>query len=277
MKQLPSLSSQIYCMPWAILPPAHADLGKMYRSYLEGSLPQALNQRGSKSSGIAYEVDHVSGIAVLALEGIIAKHSPDILCGPPVLDVAKLDELIEKLMADELIHTVVFYLNSPGGTVIGLKETAQNIRDLSEEKRTVAYTDYQCCSAAYFLAVACDEVYSAPTAMIGSIGTYLAALDSSRAYEMEGFELKLFKVGAVKATGHPGKKWSEEEEKYLQGLADEAGGDFRSWVKSRRPEIDDSSMEGQVFFAETAPAGLIDGQHRDVARLVAVLMQGNEI
>jgi ClpP class serine protease len=273
MKQLPTLSGQIYCIPWAILPTVHADLGQMYRSYLSGALvPTGLDQQGHKSSGISYEVDHVSGIAVITLEGIVAKHSPDILCGPPIMDLAKVDALIEELLGDAAIETVVFYFNSPGGCMIGLKETALNIRELAMEKRVVAYCDYQCCSAAYYLAAACDEIYAAPTAMLGSIGTYLAALDSSRAWEMEGFELKLFKVGEVKAAGHPGKVWTKAEEEYLQGLADKAGADFRGWVKSRRPGVEDASMEGQVFFAEDAPRGLIDGQFRDCSRLVAMLM-----
>lgn len=280
MKQLPSVSSALYCTPWAILPAVHAELGQLYRSYLSGDIrsntPAALDKEGRKSSGIRYEANHSERIAVVYVDGIIAKHSPDMLCGPPIADLAKLDELLDEVAADDGIDTVVFYLNSPGGCVVGLDETASNMRDLAEDKRLIAYTDYQACSAAYYLAAACDEIYSAPSAIVGSIGTYMAALDSSRAWEMEGFELKLFRVGKLKAIGHPGKLWTQEEEDHLQELTDKTGAHFREWVASRRDGIEESTMEGQWFFGKDAPQGLIDGLHRDLPRLLATLMSSAE-
>lgn len=280
MKQLPHVSSLLYCQPWAILPAVHAELGGMYRAYLRGTLPaapEAIEGAGRKSSGIGYEVDRGSGIAVLHVEGIICKHAPDILCGPTLADLAQLDGLIEEVAADSGIGTVVIHFNSPGGSVIGLDETAANLRDLAEEKRVVAYTDFQCCSAAYYLACACDEIYAAPSAVIGSIGTYIAALDDSRAWEMEGFELKLFRVGELKAIGAAGKPWTAVEEEFLQASADRAGGQFREWVAERRPGTGMEAMEGQWFFAKDAPSALHDGFHRDLPRLLAELMRGAEI
>ena len=274
MKQLPSISSELYCRPWAILPSVHAELGERYRSYVDGKLtiPVDLSSEGYISSGISYQADHTQGVAVIHAEGIIGKHVPDMLCGPQIVDLAKLDSLIEETAADVGIHTVVINLKSPGGCVIGLPETAQNLRDLAQEKRLIAYSDYECCSAAYYLAAACDEIYAAPSAVVGSIGTYMAALDSSRAWEMEGFKLKLFRVGNLKAIGHAGKEWTEEEEEYLQSVADKAGKDFHDWVSSRRPAVEKATMQGQWFFAEDAPSGLIDGLYRDLPRLLATLM-----
>ena len=278
MKQLPHLSALLYATPWAILPAVHGELGQLYRAYLAGNItgPRADMKDDDEKDcgGIRYTVDRGARLAVIEVHGVITKANPRIMCGPPVVALAELDEVIADAAADAGIDTVVFRFSSPGGSTVGLVETAAAIQDLAEEKRVVAYTDSEMCSAAYWLACACDEIYSAPSAIVGSIGTYLAAVDDSRMWEMEGLELKLFRVGTLKGVGLSGKKWTEEEEKWLTGLTDKCGADFRAWVTARRPGVPAEAMEGQFFFAADAPAGLIDGLHRDLSSLLAVLMDG---
>lgn len=275
MKQLPRISALLYGTPWAIVPADHAELGKLYQSYLTGNLPvpQSIAADGEACYGVSWFAEHTQQLATVHLEGIISKRAPEMMCGPPVVDLSKLDAVLDELAADEAMQTIIFDFNSPGGIIIGLKETAERMRELSlMGRRLIAYTDYQMCSAAYYLAAACDEIYAAPTSVIGSIGTYCAGLDDSRAWEMEGLELVLAKSGDLKAMGHPGKKWSEEEKQHLQGQADKAGAQFRAWISSRRGAIEESAMQGQWFFAEDAPARLHDGLYRDLPALRMDLM-----
>lgn len=271
MKQLPRISALLYGTPWAIAPADHAELGKLYQSYLTGNLqpPQGIAAEGEACLGVTWQAEHAQQIAIVHLEGIISKRVPDMLCGPPIVDLAKLDAVLDELAADETMQTIIFDLNSPGGSMIGLQETAERMRELSlMGRRLIAYTDYQMCSAAYYLAAACDEIYAAPTAVIGSIGVYCAAMDDSRAWEMEGLELILAKSGDLKAMGHPGKKWSDEEKQHLQDRADKSGAKFRDWVTSRRGTVDPSAMQGQWFYAEDAPTRLIDNLYRDLPALL---------
>lgn len=275
MKQLPHVATALYGKPWSILPESHAELSMMYRSYIRGELqpleatPQALNEGVvCVSSGISYLVNHLQGIAIITLEGIVSKRAPETMCGPPIIDLSKLDSLLDELAANTVIHTVIFDFNTPGGMVVGLEETAGRIRELSSQMRTIGYTDFQCCSAGIFLAYACDEFYASPSAIIGSIGTYCAGLDDSRAWEMEGMELILAKSGSLKAMGHPGKPWSEEEKQWLQTMADTCGKEFRDWVTSRRPAVSEATMQGQWFFAKDN-SELSDGLYRDLPSLLA--------
>lgn len=277
MKQLPRISSALYGMPWAILPEFHKELGEIYQSYLKGNLqpiaPAALDPKGSAGYGIDYEANHAAGIALLHLSGIIAKRAPEMMCGPPIIDLARLDTLLEDIANDEAITTVVLSFDSPGGTMLGLEETAGRIRELSAAgKRMIAYTDLQMCSAAYYLAAACDEIYASPTACIGSIGVYCAGLDSSRAFEFEGLELILAKSGSLKAMGHPGKAWEPHERQHLQEMVDRAGVEFRSHVTTHRPGVKPESMEGQWFFAKDADPALHNGLYRDLPALLAELL-----
>lgn len=282
MKQLPHVSAALYGMPWSILPQHHAELGALYRSYLKGELPVAdtlatpkdLAESGEAGYGISFVANHAEGIAVVSLSGVITKRAPAMFCGPPLIDLARLDAVLDDIAADSLIQTVIFDIDSPGGMVIGLQETSDRIRELANlhGKRIIFYTDLQMCSAAYYLAAAADEVYAAPSAVIGSIGTYCAGLDDSREWEMEGLELILAKSGDLKAMGHPGKKWSDEEKKWLQDKADQCGAEFRGWVTVRRPQIDAATMQGQWFFAKDAPV-LVDGYYRDLPALLADVMR----
>ncbi len=283
-KQLPHVSAALYGMPWSILPQSHAELGLLYRSYIRGELqpiesnpaaiesnPTAIAPSGWVSSGISYEADHSHGIAILHLSGIITKRAPDLMCGPQLIDLSKVDALLDEVANDDSITTLISDVSTPGGMIIGLEETAERIREISATKRTICYTDYQCCSAGIHFAYGHDEFYSAKSAIIGSIGTYCAGLDDSRAWEMEGLELILAKSGNLKAMGHPGKQWTPEEREWLQEQADSAGQEFRDWVTSRRPGVKDETMQGQWFKAAAIPE-LVDGYYRDLPALLADLM-----
>lgn len=274
MKQLPLIASALYCQPWCILPDTHIELGRLYRSYIEGNLPVQLDGSKQVSSGIGYEVDSRSGVALITVEGIISKRTPDMLCGPQIADIAKLDVLLRDVQQDDSIKTLVIYLDTPGGFGIGLQETAANIRDvIASGTRVVAYTDMLCASAGYWIAAACEEVYASPSAMVGSIGTYIAAIDDSRAWEMEGVELKLFRDGEYKAMGHPGKQWTSEEESHMQERLEHHATKFKDHIRGSRTGIEDGTMQGQVFSAEDAPDGLIDGLYRDLEMLLAEEMR----
>lgn len=274
MKHLPHLSGLLYGMPWAILPTVHQELSSLYQSYLRGTLPpRADSGEDDGEGGLDLEADPTSRIAVIHATGVIGKRIPPMPCGPPVIDLAALDTLLDTVSRDPGITTLLLDLNTPGGTTVGLTETANRLRDLSAAgRRTIAYTDYQMCSAGYYLACACDEIYAAPSSVIGSIGTYCAAIDDTRQWEMEGLRLILAKSGDLKAMGHPGKPWEPAEIALLQQRADQAGAEFRAHVTAARGAVPPESMQGQWFFAADAHPTLLDGLYPDLPALLAELL-----
>ena len=94
---------------------------------------------------------------------------------------------------------------------------------------------------------------------VGSIGVYVAALDDTKAWEKEGYTLKLWRDGALKGMGHAGKPWTPEEEEYMRGQVSLWSDSFKGHVRSRREGLDDAAMQGQAFVAAAAPTGLLDG------------------
>lgn len=272
MKNQPFVSGRLYAAAWAILPEAHAELSALYRQYLAGELPaMAMGDEHDydEYSSAPWEVIAGTRVAVVSFAGVIAKAAPKAMSGPRFADLDDLSASLEAIGRDDSVDTVVLHLNSPGGQAIGMEEIAADIRDLREKKRVVAYSDLQMCSAAYWIACACDEIFASPSAMVGSIGTYVAGLDSSRKFEMEGLELKLFRDGDLKAIGHPGKRWTEEEEQYLRDMVAKTGARFKAHVRAARGPIADEAMQGQWWHAADAPAGIVAGVlHRNLASLV---------
>lgn len=275
MKSLPLIASSLYLQPWCLLGEVHAELGSLYKSYISGTLaPDSLHGSQQVTSGVGYEVHSDTGLALITVEGVIAKRAPDTMCGPKIADIAILDRLLIDCANDPHIETVVIYLDTPGGCGLGLLETSENLADLrASGKRVVAYTEMLCASAGYWIAAGCEKVFAAPSAQVGSINAYIAAIDSSRAWEMEGLELKLFRGGDLKALGHPGKQWTEEEEAHLTERALHCADQFKAHVSSHRPELDDSAMRGQCFSANEAPTGLVDGLYRSLSDLLVAEME----
>lgn len=84
-------------------------------------------------------------------------------------------ELVGKDLAamevDEGIEKIVMVFDTPGGAVAGTSELAAQIKKV--EKPVVAYVFGMSASAGYWLASAADEIVSADTGIVGSIGTIM--------------------------------------------------------------------------------------------------------
>lgn len=274
MKQLPRIASRLYCEPWNILPQVHAQIGRQFRGYLEAGMPAVpMPPTPDEAPGAPPLVSAAGrGLALLTIDGVIGKHLSQLEMACGGVDLVEVDRALALLVDEPAVDTVVMAYNTPGGVGIGLGETAGRIRELAAAgKRVIAFADYQCCSAGYWLAAAADELFAAPSAQVGSIGTYIAALDDSRAWELEGLELKLFRDGQYKALGHEGKRWTAAEEEFLQAEVDRHGAKFKNWIRQRRG-LQDGDMQGQWFTAEDAPPGVVDGLVRDLDELIEGLL-----
>jgi ClpP class serine protease len=178
------------------------------------------------------------------------------MCGG--FDLAVFSEQMVDLADDPTVRAVVIDLNTPGGVAIGVGQAAESIRRVAESgKRVIGYADYQCASAGYWLASACDEFHAEESAMVGSISTFSAGVDSSRMWEMEGLELKLFRTGELKAIGHPGKAWTPEEEEFMRTKTEAVDAMFKGFVAARRG-LTAAEMNGGFWAAGCAPAGVVD-------------------
>jgi signal peptide peptidase SppA len=158
---------------------------------------------------------------------------------------------------------VVLRIDSPGGVMAGLFDTARAIRTACDnaEKQLLAHVEGQCCSAAYALATAADRIVASRTAEVGSIGVIAARLDETKALENIGYKITLVTSGARKADGYPCRPMSDEEQAEFQADIDGLAAEFFDVVSLRRgiPTDQIAAFEAASFRGSAAvKAGLVD-------------------
>jgi protease-4 len=155
---------------------------------------------------------------------------------------------------DPDVKNTLFHYNSPGGTVTGVYEAGSIISKLS--KPTFAYTETQMCSAAYWLGSKSTNIIATPSASLGSIGVYMALIDSSEKMQKEGLKLDLIKSGEFKAMGI--KPLTESERAILQERVEQIHDQFRQEVNMKR-SVSAEYMEGLTYTGvESIENGLSD-------------------
>ena len=215
--------------------------------------------------------DVIGNTAVVPVVGIIGKHLSmlEMACGGASIDA--FSAALKQAASDPAVSNVLLYILSPGGVVTGVQETAEVIREIRKTKKVIAYTDDLMCSAAYWLGLQADAVYSSTSATVGSIGVYMLQIDNSRALEMEGVKVNAISAGKWKLLGASFKPLTEEERSVMQAGVDKVYTDFKREVNILR-NIKDENLQGQVFDGEEAvEAGLTDGIFNSLEDLIEFL------
>jgi signal peptide peptidase SppA len=211
--------------------------------------------------GVAPAPYIVDGVGVIPIAGVIGgpRLSPlEKMMG--AVDVADISATIDAMAADPAVEKIAFNISSPGGTVTGVEELANKIRDLG--KPTMAYTDSEMASAAYWLGSQADRVVASPSATVGSVGVYMAIPDMSKLYEASGVRMVVIKStgSPLKGAGIEGTSLSDEQMADLQSSVDSIHEDFKAAIRNKRKMVADSALRGQVFSGKQAAAqGLVTG------------------
>ncbi|MBL4700447.1 MAG: S49 family peptidase [Phycisphaeraceae bacterium] len=176
----------------------------------------------------------------------------------------RIKQEIRAAVNDSSVDAILLIIDSPGGTVAGTEDLANAIIKARESKPVVAFIEDLGASAAYWIASATDAIYAnTNTAMIGSIGTYMALADSSERFSAEGIKIKVYSTGAVKGAGTPGTQITAEHDAYFQATVDSLQKHFGAAVQTSRGLSDEQLAQvctGGIFTAQEAIAKkLIDG------------------
>ena len=268
------LSSAIHARaPWAIMPDmltqslaalsaARPPKKPMYRSdddECDMAEDWTLAERHNSARLMIQRVG--SSTAVLQIRGMILKDCPFMywVCGyatPLILLDAAMD-----MVAEGGFTSLILDFNSPGGSVLGLQETASRIKSLQTQGiHTTAYASIMCASAAYYIASACQEIFAAPSAIVGSIGTYSVFMDWSKAAEMSGLSYRVFvaRDAPLKAAGADGTL-TEAQADEMQRHVDEADSLFQAQLKGSRRRLSlEEASTGAWWDARSAPRGMVD-------------------
>lgn len=198
------------------------------------------------------------GTGVIPIAGVIGKSLSPLEKMTGAVDVSDIADTIDEYCMNPQVTRIAFQVSSPGGTVTGVEELANKVRNIA--KPTMSYTDTEMASAAYWVAAAADKVVASPSSTVGSVGVYMVVADYSEAAKAEGIKMIVIKAGQHKAIGVPGAEVTDAHQAHLQEGVDEIHADFKASVLQTRKLVKAEDMEGQVFSGkQAAQRGLVTG------------------
>jgi len=250
---------------WAITESKWAELLPVLVRHVRGERLSA-EEIEARIGGAGTSVQSAStrgGVAVIPIRGVIAHRANQLEASSGGTSTEMIASMLAQVAADDSIGTIVYDIDSPGGTVPGVQELAAQMFALRGVKKQIAQVNSLAASAAYWLASQADEIVSIPSGSAGSIGVFSVHQDVSAALEKDGIKVSMIKAGKFKTEGNPFEPLSDEARATIQTRVDEAYAKFTADVARGRgvsaADVRNGFGEGRVLPAKEAKAaGLID-------------------
>lgn len=262
MKSYNRIAQAITAEPWAIT--------REYLSLIEGIVDRA--ESGDKlpnadvfdaaAKQVAKDKEvYVSGnTVVVPVLGVISPRINLFSMISGGTSVTELRRNLDKAMAMPY-QTVILHIDSPGGNAQGIPEFSDLIdRAVKTSGKTiVACCEGIACSAAYWIASKCDEIYASKATIVGSIGVIASFYDSTRAYQNQGLDPVTIRSSELKGSGNG--HITPNQMASMQKRVDELYAMFKAEVRMGRPGIDIEAVStGETWLGEEAKRlKLIDG------------------
>lgn len=203
--------------------------------------------------------DVLDGVAIVSIVGPMTKAPTSFSSSCSTVLVRR---QVRAAASNPDVKAILLRIDSPGGSVSGTDDLAQDVAAAKQKKPVYAYAEDDCCSAAYWVASQATKVFASRTARVGSIGVYTTVTDWSRMYENAGVKVHLLSTGTLKGAGADGVAVSKEQLAEWQSVVDEFNGHFLGAVgkgrKMSRAKAE-ALADGRVWIGEKAvEAGLVD-------------------
>ena len=262
--------------PWSIHPVKLQEIKEIYQSHMRGpkvdwkGIQERLLQGQSEFEQKQAEMpetgyDLVDGVAVINVSGVLTKATTPcswLFGGTSMQDVGT--QLVDA-MADPAVMSVLFRIDSPGGTVDGTQELAALIHSFRGKKPMLAYTDGMMTSAAYWIGSAADKIFiSGDTVQVGNIGVVATHVDRSKADEIAGEKYTEITSGKLKRAASAHSPLTKDGREYIQETVDYLYSAFIADVAKNRGVSEEKALEmadeARTYIGKQAiEAGLVDG------------------
>ena len=246
---------------WAMDP----DRLELFFAQIEGSDPTGIaNLNHIEIDAGRPTLQKAGGIATIPIKGVLMKSVPKFFAwfGIEATQYKDIQAMLKEACSDDDIKSIRLHIDSPGGQVAGVSETAESIGIAAEQKPLDAYIEDMGASGAYWLAAQANSITANANAMIGSIGVYMVAADMSKMAEDMGIKIHVIRAGQLKGMGVAGAEISDEQIAAMQEVIDGIGENFITAVATgRKMEISKvrKLATGRVWLTEAAKNnGLID-------------------
>jgi signal peptide peptidase SppA len=264
--------------PWAIEPAKLLEIQAIYATHLRGDKIDIAAIEAKLGRPLANEpkgYDIQDGVAVLPLEGVIAKRANlfSQISGGVSTELVGRD--FKSALNDPAVHSIILAIDSPGGTVDGTISLAELVA--ASDKPVVALASGTMASAAYWIGSAANSVYiTDATTIVGSIGVVTTHTDVSKAQAASGVKTTEIAAGKYKRIASSYEPLTKEGRQTIQDQVDYTYALFVDAVAKQRGVSTDKVLsdmaDGRIFIGQQAiDAGLVDG----VSTLDALVAQLN--
>lgn len=190
-----------------------------------------------------------STIAVLPLTGTISHRMGMLSEASGGISTERFTQWLRAAVADPSVKAIVIDADSPGGTVDGVPELADEIARATKTKPVVGVANSMAASAAYWLLSQCSELVVTPSGTVGSVGVFASHEDVSKMYDQLGLKVSLISAGKFKTEGNP-----------YEPLSDEARQDFQGQVNDYYDMFTKAVARGRNTDQKTVKAGFGEGR-----------------
>jgi capsid assembly protease len=177
-------------------------------------------------------------------------------------DYAQIRQDVRRALADPSTRTIDLIVDSPGGSCLGLPETAETIFQANKQKPVRAIVSGIAASAAYWLCSQASTITLTPSGECGSVGVLDLHADISKALENAGVTVTAIHAGEHKTERAPFTPLSDDAKAHMQTGVDRWYGDFLGAIRrGRGVRVSPNSVYGggrMLSSREALAAGMVD-------------------
>lgn len=249
--KLSKTGSVLYGTAWAIEPRAFQMVCEIWEAHLAG-LPG--KQVEPKDGGMA---SVVNGVGVIPIMGPIVPRANFFSNVSGATSSEQIAAMAKKYLEDASVESVIMRIDSPGGSVMGGFEAADELYKLRETKPVLAVIENVGASLAYLFASQAHEIYASRASIVGSVGVIARMPMTDRMERNEGVDTITVASSREKAMsglseGEIRKKLEAEVAQYFAM--------FKEAVARGRDVNMDAIATGETWIATDAlELGAIDG------------------
>jgi signal peptide peptidase SppA len=215
------------------------------------------------AAGPPYQVT-ADGIAIIDIAGPMTKYPTSFQALFGGTSTLRTREALRAAVRDPDVHGIMVRVDSPGGTVAGGAELAEDIRRTAARKPLHTYGDDLAASAGLLALAQGSKAWASTNAEVGSIGVYMVVEDTSQVYAQEGVKVHVVSSAPpYKGAGVEGTEITPAQLAEWQRRVSDTADWFVNEVSRGRRMAKDQVQKlatGQVWIADKArELGLIDG------------------
>lgn len=168
------------------------------------------------------------GIAVVPLRGTIFARTgaAEAVSGGQSLQAFR--EQMREAASDPAIGSIVIDVDSFGGTVDMVQETAEFVRSLGKEISITAVANTIAASAAFWIAAQAGELVITPSGQVGSVGIVAKHEDHAGELEAKGIKMTVLSTARFKTEGSQAGPLSDAAQEHRLGMMAEFHAQFES-------------------------------------------------